>query len=238
MNGRALFLLAVALAPVDQSLAQGPYSYCEVEIKAWTSDRQITGAVNVECGAGLHSAPWGNWGVTSNFDRRRDTDQFRGWKHIDGPSTKRQWNSCTTRVAQFRAPNPNYYNNRPTYDEQYSSETVGYGRTSFRTSYTPCSQIPGQPTNPPGCSNLNGEKVTIRGNYMKLYELDAPDPDDFVTELSYPDKAATLTGCDQDGCPESTSSWSSQSSSSRAGTGVRADMRISVRARHRNNCRW
>ena len=33
-------------------------------------------------------------------------------------------------------------------------------------------------------------------------------------------------------------SWSEQSSSSRPVTGVSAEMRISVRASHRNHCRW
>ena len=238
MNRRMLFLLAGVLAFAAQAFAQGAQSFCQVEIRAENRDREITGAVNLECGAGIHSAPWGNWGNTSNFDRRRDTDQFRGWKHLDGPSTKRQWNSCTTRVAQFRAPHATYYNNRPQYDEQHSSTPVGYGRNYYRTAYTRYSRSSARPTNPPGCSNLNGYTVTSLGNYMDLYELDLPDRDDHVTKLSYPDKTVTLTGCDEDGCSESTSSWSRQSSSSHPGTGVRAEMRISVSARHRNYCRW
>jgi len=138
-----LFPIAIGLALTAQALAQGPQSYCEVEIKAWNRDRETTGEVDVECGAGAHSAPFGNWGVTSNFDRRRDTDQFRGWKHLDGPGTKRQWNSCTTQVAQFRTPNASYYSNRPQYDEQHSRETVGYWRTLYRMNYTRCSRISG-----------------------------------------------------------------------------------------------
>ena len=102
---------------------------------------------------------------------------------------------------------------------------------------------PGYPKREPAAglaSSRRSESCEARSakrDYMKLYELDAPDTDDFVTKLSYPDKTATLTGCDEDGCSESTSSWS-RSSTNRPRTGVRAEMRISVSARHRNFCRW
>lgn len=88
---------------------------CVITLEGQNRNRTVAGAINVECGPfsispEIHSAPFGNWGVSSNYSSRvQDTDQFRGWKHEDGPLTKRQWNSCTTAKIKFKAPNCEYY---------------------------------------------------------------------------------------------------------------------------------
>lgn len=91
------------------AFSQGLRESCNVTVTGQNRNRLVNGAANAECDAGLHSAPFGNWGVRSNYRRIKDMDQFRGLKWRDGLRTKRQWTSCTTRVEQYRAPDPLLY---------------------------------------------------------------------------------------------------------------------------------
>ncbi|HEU0004357.1 MAG TPA: hypothetical protein VFS12_00080, partial [Terriglobia bacterium] len=43
-----------------------------------------------------------------------------------------------------------------------------------------------------GCLSLNGQTLTIQNNYMTVYEIDVPDPDDLVQTLYYPDVSVNL----------------------------------------------
>ncbi|MCI0621163.1 MAG: hypothetical protein L0387_05740 [Acidobacteria bacterium] len=43
-----------------------------------------------------------------------------------------------------------------------------------------------------GCLSLNGQPLTILNNYMTVYEIDVPDPDDLVQTLYYPDVSVNL----------------------------------------------
>ena len=191
----------------------------------------VDGAVNTECGAGVHSAPFGNWSVDSNYGNRNDTDQFRGWKWEDGRTTKRQWNSCTTRVEQYRAPDSRYYTHHNNYYDQQRHESVVHGKRRIRRNFRVCSSTPG-----PGCSTLNNTVFTER-NYMTLYEMDWPDRDDHVTKLRFPSSSVTLTSCDQQGCDGDTTRWRENTGSSHPLTGVSADMRMVGSAECRHNCR-
>ena len=114
--------------------------------------------INVEC-SWPHSIPYGNWGVDSNHGSRQDGDQYQGWKLSGG---HRQWNSCYNDTP-YTVQNTNQGNN------QYASFLVGW--------------VPGQPCY---ALNVEGYVVTSTGNYMRLYELDWPDPDDFVSRPDYP----------------------------------------------------
>lgn len=184
--------------------------YCAVTYKGQNQKRTVSGAVNVECGAGVHSAPFGNWGVKSNYGGITDTDQFRGWKHEDGPPTKRQWNSCTTRVPKYRAPNCNYYNDNACTTQRWD-DVVSHGTVTYR-SRNQCPQYldPNNPQ-PSGCSNMG--RVEQTNNYMRVYELDLPDCYDYLRTLKFPRTSVTLTSCNYDGCPERTSSWVQMGSS-------------------------
>ncbi len=47
--------------------------------------RRVYGDVNAECPGGqLHTPPFGNWGVDSNWGVRYDGFQFPGWKWMGG----------------------------------------------------------------------------------------------------------------------------------------------------------
>lgn len=49
---------------------------------AQNRERSITGIVHEECSL-PHSPPWGNWGVISDYGRKRDGFQFPGWWSSD-----------------------------------------------------------------------------------------------------------------------------------------------------------
>ena len=184
------FALATAGVPVQASDEQT----CVIVLTGQNRNRTVAGAVNVECGGDGHSAPFGNWGVDSNYGNRTDTDQFSGWKHLDGPPAKKQWNSCTTQVAKFWAPNCTYYNaNGCTSQRSYGIDTQG--QMSYRT--TPETCVPDDPGSIPpeyyGCQHQG--VVGQASNYMDLYELDW-NGDGFVETIEFPGTSVTLTGCD------------------------------------------
>ena len=114
MGVRALVVL-LALAPVLAG------QVCRISVSGLNRNRRVMGPVNTECPAPFHSAPFGNWGVTSNFGESRDGHQFDGWCHdsrvtLNNGDSKDvcgsewyQWNSCTDH-EDFRAPNCTLYN--------------------------------------------------------------------------------------------------------------------------------
>lgn len=172
-----LLVLTVLLASTTGFLnAQSPNDlYCAVTYEGQNRNRTVAGDVNVECGFDTepHGAPFGNWGVNSFYGGKTNTDQFRGWKHIDGPQTKRQWNSCTTRDPKFAAPNCDFYNDNEC-TTQSRSEVVTHGTVTYR-SKNQCAQYP-DPNNPQptGCANWTG--ATVGNNNMEIIELDSLDP--------------------------------------------------------------
>ena len=230
-----LFLLVLVVASSAILHASGEL-YCTVTLKGQNRNRTVAGAVNVECGAGIHSAPFGNWGVSSNYGGRTDTDQFRGWEDEDGPPTKLQWNSCTTTVAQYHPPNCAYYNANGC-TTQASSATVTHGVYSYRYAGNQCPQTL-DPDDPPlpGCSNMSGVSVTQSNNTMALYELDAPDNDDLVERLYFPSTSVTLGSCNYWGCPERTSSWVDMTGSSTSSADVEAELRMKAKAQVEGYC--
>lgn len=234
---RMLLVLSImgAAASMLNAQSQGEL-YCTVTLEGQNRNRTVAGAVNVECGAGVHSAPFGNWGVSSNYGGVTDTDQFRGWKHEDGPPTKKQWNSCTTSVAQYHPPNCAYYNASGC-KTQASSATVNHGVYSYRYSGNQCPQTLA-PDNPPlpGCSNMSGVSVTKSSNYMTVYELDWPDGDDLVETLYFPGTSVTLGSCNYEGCPKRTTGWVDMTSSTSSSADVEAELRMTARAQVEGHC--
>ena len=221
--------------------AQIAYEYCIVTVTGQNKNRKVDGALAVECGneciAGFcHSAPFGNWGVNSNYGGITDRDQFRGWKHLDGPYTKRQWNSCTS-GTEFLPPNCNYYN-ASSCTKQSSSATVTHGGMKYRASTTYCpppnDQVEGEPR---GCELIDGHTVTQANNFMTLYELDR-DGNDLVETLYFPGTSVTFTGCDYEGCSEEASSWVNMTSSTSSWVHVTAKLRMKASASLEGACDW
>ena len=237
-------ILTLVLVYATGTLSAQPWGQevCVVTIKGQNQERKVTGEVNVECGDECygplifcHTAPFGNWGVYSNYGGVTDTDQFKGWNE---PSldTKEQWNSCTTDVAEYWPPNCDYYNVNSC-STQASTDIVTHGTIIYRNSPRPC-LAPGI-TPPPdfyvGCS-LQGGTVSQTGNYMTLYELDF-DGNDLVTELSFPDTSVTLT-CNYEGCSQQVTTWKDDNNSTIPVTGVDVQLRMTVRAELEGSCGW
>jgi hypothetical protein len=179
-----------------------------------------------ECDGGFHTAPWGNWGVNSNVGRRTDTDQFKGWRQ-NCSNTKVEWNSCSTDLLYRSLPFLNFPS-RDTYigyplfypwrDNYAWNDFVAPWGTSYNVDqYSPCGwnsygsatlTIPvtaRQDTNGDGifdkggCADLHGKPFTLTGNFMSVYELDSPDPDDHIQTMLFPDLTVMLR-CTPDAC--------------------------------------
>ena len=96
---------------------------CRLSVAGLNRARRVMGPIAAECpGPGvIHTAPFGNWGVTSNFGRVQNGHQFQGWCHdtyvCDNEGNCRtdcddgwyEWNGCTDH-PRFRAPNCHLYN--------------------------------------------------------------------------------------------------------------------------------
>ncbi len=174
----------------------GPHAAIIVTLTGQNWKRAVDGVINVECGQGSegHSAPCGNWGVSSNYSTvLEDTDQFRGWKDersrfdidLQGPTTKLHWNSCTTKKAKYHAPNCEIYNDPPQgsmgecmrqktrdFDDEAKS-TVTHGSLSYRYDARACPDPATLGTEQwTGCETLVGITVGQFSNHMTLYELD------------------------------------------------------------------
>src|SRR5687768_3887755 len=89
---------------------------CRLSVAGLNQNRRVMGPVRAECPPSLHSPPFGNWGVTSNFGVKGDSRQFEGWCRnvqvcdnngncsIRCQDTWYEWNSCTDN-RQWAPPN-------------------------------------------------------------------------------------------------------------------------------------
>ena len=173
-----------------------------------------------ECEGFFHSAPWGNWGVNSNVGTRHDTDQFKGW-HQPCTQTKVEWNSCSVN-NRFRGAEylnfPNWFVSYPYPCDWYplsdsfawNDSIAPFGTTHNVDQYSPCGWnnygnttltlgvSPRADTNGDGifdkggCADLDGKTVKLQNNFMSLYELDSPDPDDHIQTMLFPDLQVVL----------------------------------------------
>ena len=218
---------------------------CIFAVEGQNRNRTVAGTINTECGWVTpppfeHDPPFGNWGVDSNYGTRSDTDQFRGWKHLDGPFGKLQWNSCTTDKPEYWPPNCDYYNanNCTTQQTVPLSAVVTHGVMTYRTSSTPC-PVPGTVGNEQGsgCRVYEGASVSQTSNYMTLYELDAGE-DDWIDKLYFPGTSATLSGCTHDECPGQITSWVDMTDSDSVAAEVEAQLRMKAKATLHGLCDW
>ena len=235
----SLLVLAFLLVHTTVTAQGSSEEACIIVLKGENRNRTVAGAVNTECGP-AHSAPFGNWGVDSNYGDRNNTDQFRGWLNLDGPPTKQQWNSCTTNNENFWPPNCSYYN-AYSCTRQSSSAVVQHGQIAFRGLSNPCP--PPSPIWPPppssfnGCAGQTGKVVGQASNYMTLYELDW-DGDDKIEKLNFPGTTVTLTGCTKEGCPQRTTDWVQMTSSTSSTAIIGAKLRMKASAYIEGSCGW
>jgi uncharacterized protein (TIGR03437 family) len=189
---------------------------CRLSVAGLNQSRRVAGPVSAECPAPLHTAPFGNWGVTSNFGPKLDGHQFDGWCHntqiCDNLSVCRtecrdgwyEWNSCTDHFL-FRPPNCTLYNANDC-TEQVS--TTGINVLGTQTVDLPVScpvDVDGDGTaDGGGCSDI--KSYSHGTNYMSIYELDPGTADELVQTLYFP-QTLVNTNCGVWNCPPAGSQW-------------------------------
>lgn len=215
MSSWTFMLLAAALACAPLAHAQ----VCRVSVAGLNQSRKVMGPVHAECpGDFLHSAPFGNWGVTSNYGQKGDSHQFDGWCHysticltpgacqVTCTSSWYEWNSCTDQ-APYRPPNCTLYNAADC-TEQVSTRGINVHGTKYVDLPVRCPSTSGG-VSTGGCSDIRA--YSSDANFMSLYELDPATTDDLVQTLYFPETKVDLV-CDIWGCAPAVSPWVSPSS--------------------------
>jgi uncharacterized protein (TIGR03437 family) len=206
----------IALALVVTAAGTVEAQVCRLSVAGLNRARRAMGSIHAECPDRLHSAPFGNWGVTSNFGHKLDGHQFDGWCHdqeiVDNNGIRRkvcgdgwyEWNSCTD-DALFRAPNCTLYNAAEC-SEQASTTGVNVLGTQFVDIPVSCpADVDGDgQLDEGGCSDVH--TYSHGTNFMSIYELDPLTGDDLVQTLIYPATVVELT-CDFWGCLPTGSPW-------------------------------
>lgn len=220
----ALASLPLALAALLPPAAAAADNLCPVTIRMFNHNRYAYDT-DEECPGGVHSVPFGNWGVSSNVGSKVDGDQFQGWHPGCGSGGNAEWNSCAVGYVRpdpdcrrLNFPHPTLsFPNPPGYpfSDVYGHNDCATGALPCRCvdQVSPCGPndyggrtihfVVGAPFDEDcdgwpdsgGCSSLDGRVVTIDQNFMTVYELDWPDADDVVQSLYYPNVSVTLD-CD------------------------------------------
>ena len=216
--------LSIVFAALAALLAIGVSAQaqiCEVRYTTKNQSRYVTGPVNEECGwpDELHSAPFGNWGVDTEYSGRVDGHQFQGWCRYrrltdnNGQSDMYcedswlQWHSCTSDLARFRAPNTDFFNAANGREQQTIGGTNGHGSGVIGLNVS-CPVDTDGDFHPDsgGCLDLLRRDIPVSGHRMKIYELDGwPllfNDDDWVSTLRFPTLYAPVSGisCDTEWC--------------------------------------
>lgn len=189
---------------------------CRLSVAGLNRNRQVLGPVNVECPGGVHSAPFGNWGVTSNFGHAQDGHQFDGWCHdsqvvFNDEQMKSvcgsdwyQWNSCTSH-SNFSAPNCTLYNSDECTTQKTTTGVNVLGTVSVDVPVGCPLDLSGDGTaDAGGCADV--QAYAHSRNFMSLYELDPLTGSSLVQTLLFPETPVALH-CDIAGCEPNGSGW-------------------------------
>lgn len=189
---------------------------CTLSVSGLNRVRTVFGPVSTECGGDLHSAPFGNWGITSSVGKKHDSHQFDGWCHDSFTcdnygycSTKcrdgwYEWNSCTDHT-RYSAPNCTLYN-AESCTLQVSTQDANIHGTKYVDLRTTCpfdSDGDGF-CDTGGCKDISS--YSEMNHFMSIYELDPWDHDSLVQTLYFPPLTVSLS-CDPWGCPIAGSQW-------------------------------
>jgi hypothetical protein len=151
---------------------------CEILVQDLTVERYVHGNVVTECPGGVHSAPFGNWGVDSNHGWRNDLFQFAGWLWDDD---KLQWNSCTTH-EDYDPPDCGYYTLSPdACTTQYSPDP--YVFANWWSGPLPWN-----------CTDTYPPIYTMNNYWMNIRELDPGGTDQLVASVEFPSFNVALSG--------------------------------------------
>jgi len=193
---------------------------CTLSVTGLNRYRYVPGPLSVECGNDLHSAPFGNWGVTSTVGKKQNSHQFDGWCHDawvcdnNGSCTSKcrdgwyEWNSCTT-SPQFAAPNCTLYNVESC-TNQFTILDIDVHGTSYLNQPTSCPMDTNgdRICDTGGCSGITS--YSHSSHFMTLYELDVWDTDDLVQSMYFPKMTVPLSRSVW-GCGIAGSEWVSPS---------------------------
>jgi uncharacterized protein (TIGR03437 family) len=173
-------------------------------------ERRVIEEIHAECPEDfIHSAPFGNWGVTSNFGGKVDGHQFDGWCHdvriCDNAGNCRnacmdgwyEWNSCTDN-SLFRAPNCTLYNSAQCTEQTSPTGINIHGMKQVDVPVS-CPSASGG-----GCGDV--KQFASGTNFLSLYELDPVCCDALVQSVYFPEVTVPLT-CDALGCAPAQSGW-------------------------------
>jgi uncharacterized protein (TIGR03437 family) len=204
--------LALSVLMATQISAQ----VCRISTSGLNRNRQVIGPVHTECPPSLHSFPFGNWGVTSNFGQKQDGTQFQGWCHdtriCDNRGNCRdacrdgwyEWNSCTD-FDEYRAPNCTLYNDKNcTAQMSPTGQNVHGTRTVDVTVRCPTDTNADTISDQGGCADL--QMFSNGANFMSLYEIDPGTTDDLIQTMYFPPVSVGLT-CTIFGCAPAQSPW-------------------------------
>ena len=189
---------------------------CRINTSGLNRNRRVAGPIHAECPVSVHSVPFGNWGVTSNFGQKQDGAQFQGWcrdtRVCDNQGNCRtecrdgwyEWNSCTD-IDQYRAPNCTLYNDKECTAQMSTTGVNIHGtRAVDLTVRCPSSSTPGGVSNEGGCADV---KMFNNGsNFLSLYEIDPGSTDDLIQTVYFPAVSLAMT-CDVFGCKPTQSEW-------------------------------
>ena len=214
--GKLVFCALVLMTP---ALLHGQTGACRMQWGAINGQRTVQGTVQEECSL---NGPWGNWGVTSNTGWVSDSNQFMGWKPLDGHY---QWNSCTN-YSRYPVGNCNYYNSESC-SEQVTWQGNGVHGGAWENVLVSCPiDYDGDGAcDAGGCMDMS--TVTLSNNWMSLYELDHGVGDDFVTTLYFPD-VTTYLNCTVWGCFNNAAEWAPSWYSTNPSSGVSAQLTLAV----------
>ena len=198
-------ILGMLLA--DSSWAQD--GYCVVRVSGLNQNRKVFGNISAECGGDPpwpHSAPFGNWGVASNFGDKEDGNQFQGWckdnycaldnlgkcaTHCTDRKGWYEWNSCTTDV-QWAPRNCDLYN-----ADDCSTQITTKGLNVHGTSSIRYPVACPMDTDDDGYCDTGGclemPSYSSGGNHMTMYELDPVDEDELIQTLYFDSFSVPLT---------------------------------------------
>ena len=212
MRRYSYLLCGILLTPVF-----APAQVCRLSVAGLNQARRVAGQVHAECPEEVvHSAPFGNWGVTSTFGQKGDSHQFDGWCHntrvCDNSGACRtdctdgwyEWNSCTDH-SLYRAPNCTLYNSADC-TEQSTATGINVHGTRFVDIPVRCpidtdgDGVPDQG----GCADV--KQYSSGTNFMSLYELDPVCCDQLVQTVYFPTITLPLS-CDVFGCAQAASDF-------------------------------
>ncbi|MBK9171224.1 MAG: hypothetical protein IPM24_27735 [Bryobacterales bacterium] len=189
---------------------------CRLSVAGLNRARRAIRNVNAECPHPVHSAPFGNWGVTSNFGVKRDSNQFQGWcrdqRMCDNNGNCSnvcrdgwlEWNSCTDHPL-FSPPNCTLYNDKDCTEQVSVTGINVHGTREVEVPVRcPFDSTGDGFTDDGGCKDV--KTVTNGENFLSLYELDPGWSDELIQTLYFPETPVSLD-CGPLDCPPAGSAW-------------------------------